>query len=122
LPTPPGAIKEYHKRNKGMAIVRINKDNYDTEVIRSDKPVLLDFAAPWCVPCRAVAKIIEELDLEQNAVKIAKVDVDECPEIAAAHGVMSIPVLILFKDGKPVDRLVGAKPKAAVIKMIGKSQ
>lgn len=101
-------------------IVHINKDNYENEVLKSEKPVLLDFCAPWCIPCKQITKIIEELDVEQNAVKIAKVDIEECPDIALKNGVMSIPVLIFFKNGKPVDRINGVKSKSTVVSMINK--
>jgi len=101
-------------------VIHITKDNYDAEVVSSDKPVLIDFGAPWCGPCKQVAKLVKELDAEQSAVKICEVDIDQSPEIAAKLGVISIPVLIFFKGGKPVERMAGLKSKAAVMAMIGK--
>jgi thioredoxin 1 len=84
---------------------------FEEEVLKSDQPVLVDFWAPRCPPCRAVAPIIEELAAENDAVKVAKIDVDTSPQTAIGYGVSSIPTLMIFKDGQVVDRFVGAQPK-----------
>lgn len=103
-----------------MAVKAITKENYEAEIIKSDKAALLDFWAPWCVPCRQVGKTVEELDRETDIVKFAKINIEDCPEIAASLGVMSIPVLILFNGGKPVERLAGVQSKKAILKKISK--
>jgi len=101
-----------------MKAIKITKDNFENEVIKSDKPVLLDFWAEWCGPCRMVAPIIDEIAAELDTVKVGKVNVDEENELASAFGVMSIPTLVVMKDGKPVARAVGARPKADILKML----
>lgn len=103
-----------------MDVLNVTKENFETEVIASDKPVLVDFWASWCGPCRMIAPIIEEIANESKEVKVAKIDVDELGELAMSYGVMSIPTLILFKDGKPASQMVGVQSKDAIIEMIGK--
>lgn len=104
-----------------MSALTINKMNFKSEVLSSDQPVLLDFWAPWCGPCRMVSPIVEEIAGEvAGRAKVGKVNVDEEPELAARYGVMSIPTLIVVKDGKVVSSTVGAQPKQAILGMLGK--
>jgi thioredoxin 1 len=98
-----------------MATVKIDKSNFETNVIQSAEPVVVDFWAEWCGPCRMIAPALEEIATELNGkVKIAKVNVDENPEIAARFGIRSIPTLIMFKNGAVADMRVGAQPKTAL--------
>ena len=102
-----------------MAVITITKENFDAEVLRSAQPVLLDFWAPWCGPCRMVVPIVEEIARERNDIKVGKVNVDEQPELAGEFGVMSIPTLLVFEQGKLVRQAVGARPKASVLELLG---
>lgn len=97
-----------------MSAIHLTKENYENEVMKSDKPVLIDFWASWCGPCQMIAPVIEELSEEVKDTKICKVNVDEQPELASKFSVMSIPTLAIVKDGKVVKTSVGAKPKAAI--------
>ena len=101
-----------------MSAVNINKTNFQEEVTSSDKPVLLDFWAPWCAPCRMVVPIIEEIADERPDIKVGKINVDEQPELASQFHVMSIPTLVVMKNGKIVNQVMGARPKAAILAMI----
>ena len=95
--------------------VEIQESNFDTVVLQSTTPVLVDFWAAWCGPCRMVAPLVEELAEEYDGkVTFAKVDVDQSPQVAGKYGIMSIPTLIIFKNGKPVSNIVGFRPKAEV--------
>lgn len=101
-----------------MSVVTITKDNFKTEVLESERPVLLDFWAPWCGPCRMVSPVVDEIAAENEGFKVGKVNVDEEEELARQFRVMSIPTLIVFREGRAVTSSVGAKPKAAIIKML----
>lgn len=100
-----------------MSVVTITKDNFEEEVIRSDRPVLLDFWAPWCGPCRMVSPIVDQIAEENTDKKVGKINVDEEPELAKLFGVMSIPTLAVMKNGEVVNKSVGARPKAAILAM-----
>jgi len=101
-----------------MSAININTQNFKNEVLNSDKPVLLDFWAPWCGPCRMVLPIVEEIAKERQDIKVGKINVDEQPELASQFGVMSIPTLVVIKDGKIVNQAMGARPKDAILAML----
>ena len=101
-----------------MSAININKNNFQREVMGSDQPVLLDFWAPWCGPCRMVAPIVEEIARERIDIKVGKVNVDEQPELASRFGVMSIPTLVVMKNGKIVNQAIGVRPKNAILGML----
>jgi thioredoxin 1 len=103
-----------------MKPVTLTNDNFETEVVKSDIPVLVDFWAPWCGPCKALAPIMEQLAAEYaGKLKIGKLDIDENNELAIKFGVRSIPTMLFFKGGQPVDKMVGAVPKAQIIQRLG---
>ena len=102
-----------------MAVVTITKENFEQEVLQSAKPVLLDFWASWCGPCRMLSPVVDEVAEERTDVKVGKVNVDEQPELAGQLGVMSIPTLLVFEQGKLVRQAVGARPKASVLDLLG---
>ena len=101
-----------------MSAINVNKNNFDQEILNSDKPVLLDFWASWCGPCRMVSPIVDEIAAERSDIKVGKINVDEQPELAAQFGVMSIPTLVVMKNGKIVNQAVGARPKAQILAML----
>ena len=101
-----------------MSVIHVNKNNYGQEVLNSDKPVLLDFWASWCGPCRMVSPIVDEIAAERSDIKVGKINVDEQPELAARFGVMSIPTLVVMKNGKVINQAVGARPKAQILAML----
>ena len=101
-----------------MSVINITKNNFSEEVLNSDKPVLLDFWASWCGPCRMVSPIIDEIANERADIKVGKINVDEQPELAAKFSVMSIPTLVVIKDGKIVNQAMGARPKAQILDII----
>ena len=101
-----------------MTAININKNNFQNEVMNSDKTVLLDFWAPWCAPCRMVVPIIEEIAGERPDIKVGKINVDEQPELASEFSIMSIPTLVVMKNGKIVQQVSGARPKNAILEML----
>lgn len=101
-----------------MSVIHIDRNNFQSEVLDSDRPVLLDFWAPWCTPCRMVGPILDEIAGERGDIKVAKVNVDEQPELAGQFGVMSIPTLVVVKEGRIVQQAMGARPKAQILSML----
>ena len=101
-----------------MSAININKNNFQNEILNSEKPVLLDFWAPWCAPCRMVVPVIEEIAGERPDIKVGKINVDEQPELASKFGIMSIPTLVVMKNGKIVQQVSGARPKKAILEML----
>lgn len=101
--------------------IHLDEKNFDKE-INSDKPVLVDFWAEWCAPCRAIAPVLEDIDKELvDKIKVAKLNVDENPDIASRYKIFSIPTLVIFKNGKELGRMIGAAPKTKIIKFIDDS-
>ena len=101
-----------------MSVININNNNFQDEVMHSEKLVLLDFWASWCGPCRMVSPIVDEIAAERSDIKVGKINVDEQPELAARFGVMSIPTLVVMKNGKIVNQVTGARPKAQILAML----
>lgn len=95
-------------------VIEVTDNNFEKEVLKSDTPTLVDFWAPWCGPCQALVPIIEELAKEVENIKFVKVNVDENPQTASAFGIMSIPTVLIFKEGKPIDQMVGIQSKEAL--------
>jgi thioredoxin 1 len=106
------------KEEQIMKVLHINKDNFHQEVLNSEKPVLLDFFASWCGPCRMVGPILDEIAEEREDIKVCKVDIDEQPELASRFRIMSVPTLMVLKEGSIVDQSVGAKPKHQILAMV----
>ena len=105
-------LEKMNKRGEKMSIVHLNEENFREEVMESEKPVIVDFWAEWCMPCRMLAPIFEELSKEYgNRMKFAKLNVDETPEIAQTFGIQGIPTLLIFHKGKVIERIVGLLPK-----------
>ena len=101
-----------------MSVININKNNFQDEVMHSDKPVLLDFWASWCGPCRMVSPIVDEIAAERSDIKVGKINVDEQQELAAQFGVMSIPTLVVMKNGSIANQAVGARSKMQILAML----
>ena len=101
-----------------MSVLNITKNNFDKEVLESDKPVLIDFWASWCGPCRMVSPTVDEIASETPGIKVGKVNVDEEGELAAKFNITSIPTLLVFKDGKVVNKAMGARPKAQILSLL----
>lgn len=101
-----------------MSVQTITKENFEAHVLQSDKPVLVDFWAPWCGPCRMIHPVLEEIARERPDVKVGKINVDEQPELAGRFGVMGIPMLVVLRDGKITGQAVGARPKGQILAML----
>ena len=101
-----------------MSAVNINRNNFQGEVLNSDRPVLLDFWAPWCGPCRMVGPVLDEIASERADIKIGKINVDEQPELAGQFGIMSIPTRVVMKNGKVVNQALGARPKDQILALL----
>ena len=101
-----------------MAIVNITNANFKQEVLDSEKKVLVDFWAPWCGPCRMVSPIVDEIAEENAAIKVAKINIDEQPQLASQYGVMSIPTLLVFENGDVIEKAVGARNKSFILQML----
>ena len=102
-----------------MAVVKLNAEHFEKEVLQSEKPVLVDFYADWCGPCQMMGPVVEEISNEVNDAKVCKINIDEQMSIAQKYGVMSIPTFIVFKNGDVADKKMGAMPKSAVLSMLG---
>ena len=101
-----------------MPVITITKDNFEAEVLKSDKTVLLDFWASWCGPCRMLAPTVDQIAEERTDIKVGKVNVDDETELAGQFGIMSIPTLVVIKDGKTVTQSAGVRPKAEILSML----
>jgi len=101
-----------------MSVLHITKENFQAEVLASEKPVLLDFWASWCGPCKMVAPFLEEIAAERSDIKVGKINVDEEGELAAQFGIMSIPTLVVIKDGKVTNQSAGARPKQQILELL----
>ncbi len=101
-----------------MSAINVTVHNFQDEIVRSNEKVLLDFWAPWCGPCRTVVPIVEEIAREREDIKVAKINVDENPELASRFGIMSIPTLMVMEDGQVMKKATGARPKKAILAML----
>lgn len=102
-----------------MSALHITKENFEQEVILSDKPVLLDFWAPWCAPCRMVLPVVEEIARERSDILVGKINIDEQPELASRFRIMAIPTLMVLEGGEAVNKAVGALPKDQILELLG---
>jgi thioredoxin 1 len=107
-----------NKEDKTMSVLHISKNNFQSEVLNADRPVLLDFWADWCGPCRMVGPLVEEIAAEHPEIKVGKINVDQEPELAAQFQIMSIPTLMVVKNGRITQRVVGARPKAQILALV----
>ena len=101
-----------------MSVINITNESFENEVLRADKPVLLDFWASWCGPCRMVSSIVDEIAEERSDIVVGKINVDEQPALASRFGIMSIPTLVVMKDGKVANHAVGARSKAQILELL----
>ncbi len=101
-----------------MSVIEVTKENFQSEVLQSNKTVLIDFWAQWCGPCRMLSPVVDEIANEQTQIKVCKINVDNEPELATQFGVMSIPTLVVIKDGKVVNQSVGVQPKENILTMV----
>ena len=101
-----------------MALIHVTSENFEKDVMQSTKTVLIDFWATWCGPCRMIAPIVEEIAEERDDITVAKIDVDEAGELAAAFGITSIPTLVVMKDGKIVNQAVGYRAKDGILELL----
>lgn len=101
-----------------MSAIKVNNHNFENEVMNSDKKVLIDFFASWCGPCRMVSPIVDEIADERSDIKVVKINVDDDPELASRFGVMSIPTLVVFQNGRELNRLMGARPKEVILEAL----
>lgn len=101
-----------------MSVIELNASNFESEVLQSEKPVLVDFWASWCGPCRMLSPVVDEIAEENPQVKVCKVNVDEQEELASRFGIMSIPTLLVFHNGELTEQSVGVKPKQAILDML----
>lgn len=102
-----------------MSVLTITQNNFEKEVLSSSKPVLVDFWASWCGPCRMMAPIVDEIAQEREDIVVGKINVDEEQELAAAYGIMSIPTLLIFKNGEVTEQIVGVRPKQQILDILG---
>ena len=101
-----------------MSVINITNESFENEVLRANKPVLLDFWASWCGPCRMVSPIVDEIAEERSDIVVGKINVDEQPALASRFGIMSIPTLVVMKDGKVANHAVGARSKAQILELL----
>lgn len=101
-----------------MSVLHIHSDNFEKEVLQSDRPVLVDFWATWCGPCRMVGPILDEIAQEREDIKVCKINVDEQPELAERYQVMTIPTLMVVKNGTVITQSAGARPKAKILELL----
>ncbi len=109
---------EIKRENELILILTVNKNNFQKEVLESDRPVLIDFWASWCGPCKSLSPIIDEISAEHPEIKVCKVNIDEEQELASQFDIMSVPTLLVIKDGKVVNQSVGLKPKNQILQML----
>ena len=101
-----------------MAIIHVTKENFASEVLASKEPVLVDFWSTWCMPCKMMGRVLEQMDAEDPSLRIAKVDIDEAPELAAQYDIMAVPTFIAFKNGQVVSTAVGGQPPRTLKEML----